>query len=206
MGSAMNKPGRLFKFVEQSLESGYDLDALDAELDQRFGETCAALVMDSTGFTRTTETRGPAYFLSIICLMRRVCDEISNRFNPVATRAQADNFYAEFGSVDDAVAAAFAIHRHFEDHPISLVNDSDKFGGCIGIGFGRVLRSEYEGVYGNEMKYAAKLGEDIAERGETLLTEAAFRALSHPESYRVTTSSRSISGVTMAIYSLRPGP
>jgi class 3 adenylate cyclase len=48
---------------------------------------------------------------------------------------------------------------------------------CIGIGCGDVLMLEKEDMYGSEFNLASKLGEDLAERGEILLTSAAFEKL-----------------------------
>ncbi len=201
----MNRPDKLFNFIGESIEDDIDFTDLDAELTKRFGETCAALVMDSTGFTRSTKALGPAFFLAIIYRLREVCFEIAGRYGAIDSRAHADNFYAEFKNVDDAVEAAFAVHRHFEDNPVPLVSGNDRFGVCVGIGFGRVLRSDHEGVYGNEMNYASKLGEDVAERGETLLTKAAFEALSNPETFETTITRIKVSGVEMPIYSIKSG-
>ncbi|MFC1886796.1 hypothetical protein ACFLZM_07050, partial [Thermodesulfobacteriota bacterium] len=195
---------KLFTFIGKALESNHSIDTLEADLERNFGETCATLVMDSTGFTRTTETFGAAHVLSIIYQLRQVCEEISGRMGAIQTRAHADNFFAEFTNVDDAVAASFSAHKYFSDNPIALFDSQDKFGVCVGIGYGRVVRSEHEGVYGNEMNYASKLGEDISERGETLLTEAAFQAFSDPESVYVSKRTLRISGVEMTIYSLHP--
>jgi class 3 adenylate cyclase len=201
----MVKSDKLFEFIGKALESNRDVASLEEELDRGFGETCAPLVLDSTGFTRATQALGTAYFLSIIYQLRNVCEEVFSRLGAIQMRAYADNFFAEFGNVDDAVAAAFAVHKHFADNPVPLLNQQDKFGVCVGIGYGRVLRSEHEGVYGNEMNYASKLGEDIAEAGETLLTQAAFQALSNPESLQVSKTNIGVSGVEMPVYSVRPG-
>jgi class 3 adenylate cyclase len=198
----MGKSDKLFRFIKESRES--DFDVLAEELDRRFGETCATLVLDSSGFTRTTMLLGSAFFLSIICRMREVCFKEATRFRAISSRVWADNFFAEFESVDDAVAAAFAIHRYFKENPIPLLHTQDYFGVCIGIGFGRGLRSDHEGIYGSEMNLASKLGEDIAVPGETLLTEAAFLSLRNPESFTIQKSVQTISGVQMFIYSLQP--
>jgi adenylate cyclase len=202
----MDGTDKFFKFIGETKER--DFDVLAAELDRRFGETCACLVLDSTGFTRTTKLLGSAFYLSIISRLREVCSETVKHCHAISSRAWADNYYAEFKSVDDAVAAAFDLHRYFDEHPISMINEQDIFGVCIGIGYGRVLRSEREGVYGDEMNCASKLGEDVAERGQTMLTEAAFQALTNPESFQVSKSTLTISGVQMLIYSLqfRTGP
>lgn len=200
----MTESDRLFDFIGEAIEGGARPEALDAELDQRFGETRAVMVLDSTGFTRATKALGPGYFLSIILRMRRACRAEAKRFNAVGMRCHADNFYAEFKTVDDALAAAFAMHRHFEENPVPLLNKDDKFGVCVGIGYGRVLRSDHDGVYGNEMNYASKLGEDIAERGETLLTEAAFAKLSDQGSVQAEKGTFTASGVKLPVYSVHP--
>jgi len=200
----MIKSDKLFDFIGNALASDCTVEALEADLDKNFGETCATLVMDSTGFTRATKVLGAAYFLSIIYKLRQVCEEASSRVALIQSRVYADNYFAEFTNVDDAAAVAFAVHKHFSDNPVALLNRQDSFGVGVGIGFGRVVRSEHEGVYGNEMNYAAKLGEDISERGDTLLTEAAFNALSNPESMNVSKRDVRISGVEMTVYSLRP--
>ncbi len=45
---------------------------------------------------------------------------------------------------------------------------------CIGIGYGDVLMLEGEDMYGSEFNLASKLGEDLAQQGEILLTDCAF--------------------------------
>ena len=48
---------------------------------------------------------------------------------------------------------------------------------CIGIGYGELLHAGEEGYYGDQMNLASKLGEDIAEGAETLVTnETAIAA------------------------------
>jgi adenylate cyclase len=203
-GVVMNKSDKLFDFIEEALKENCTVSSLQADLDRNFGETCAALVMDSTGFTRSTKTLGAAYFLSIISHLRKVCEKVATHYKAIDHRAHADNFYAEFKNVDLAVAMAFALHKHFDENPIPLQSKDDKFGVCIGIGYGKVVRSEHEGVYGNEMNYAAKLGEDTADRGETLLTVDAFSVLSNPESFDVSKRHIKVSGIEMDIYSIKP--
>jgi len=48
---------------------------------------------------------------------------------------------------------------------------------CIGIGCGDILMLEGEDMYGSEFNLASKLGEDLAQRGEILLTDSAFEKL-----------------------------
>jgi adenylate cyclase len=48
---------------------------------------------------------------------------------------------------------------------------------AIGIGFGEVLCLSECNVHGYEVNIAFKLGEDVAQDGQLLLTEAAYAAL-----------------------------
>ena len=200
----MEKTDKLFDAIRELSRAGRTLDEITHALDSRFGEDCAVLVLDSTGFTRVTKAFGTVYFLSIIQRMRDTCVPIFTENDVVDWRAFADNLFAEFRTADAALNAALSIHRFFEENPIPLTNAEDLFGACIGIGYGRVLRSKNEGVYGDEMNLAAKLGEDTAKRGETLLTHAAYGAISHPESFSIEQRRLAISGVNVPIYRVFP--
>ena len=131
----MIKSDKLFDFIGKALESDCSIDSLEDDLGKNFGETCAMLMLDSTGFTRATKVLGAAYFLSIIYQLRQACEGICNRSGAIQYRAYADNFYAEFTSVDDAVAAAFAIHKYFNEKgfnylhtPIITASDAEGAG------------------------------------------------------------------------------
>ena len=47
---------------------------------------------------------------------------------------------------------------------------------CIGLGYGKILRTGDTDVWGAEVNAASKLGEDTARGGETLVTENAHTA------------------------------
>ncbi len=71
--------------------------------------------------------------------------------------------------------------------------------GEFGIGYGEILIIENEDIFGSEVNLASKLGEDLAQRGEILLTEAAHA--------RVDASAReyerlnmSVSGIELAVF------
>lgn len=58
---------------------------------------------------------------------------------------------------------------------------------------------EGEDMFGSELNLAAKLGEDLAERGEILLTESAFEQLERqPEDWQKVEFS--ISGLDLVAY------
>lgn len=195
----LNDP--LFDAITAALDAGREVDEITRELWDRFGETAAVLVLDSTGFTRTTQARGIAFFLTVLAQLRRIVRREFERYGVADLRTEADNIYCAFRDVDHAVAAAVAVHKALRDEPIWL-GEGDPLGACIGIGHGRLLRSAQEGHYGDEMNLASKLGEDIANGGETLLTESAFTKLTHPEAFTVEDKELQISGVTVAYHAL----
>ena len=63
--------------------------------------------------------------------------------------------------------------QNFNDRRI----EEDKVHFCVGIGVGEVPRIGEHDVWGQEVNAASKLGEDTAEAGEILVTEAAYLEL-----------------------------
>ena len=63
------------------------------------------------------------------------------------------------------------------------------------------MRCDLEGVFGDEMDTACKLGEDAADGADTLLTEGALECIDFPEN-KVEVESISISGVDINFYKL----
>ncbi len=186
------------------LESAHlDDDALEQKVWDEFGEICAVLILDSTGFSRTTQKKGIVYFLSIVARMREIGRRIFEAHGVIGLRAEADNLFAEFPTVAQALAAAFEMHRHLRENEM-LLTDDEPFRACIGIGYGRLLRSRHEGMYGDEMNLASKLGEDTAEGGQTLITEQAFLALPNREDLITHRRFITISGVELPYFEVEP--
>jgi class 3 adenylate cyclase len=72
---------------------------------------------------------------------------------------------------------------------------------AIGIGYGPVLMiGEYD-IYGDEMNLACKLGEDLAQRGEVLLTRQAHTALGETP-WRFIQEEYSVSGIELEAFRL----
>lgn len=95
-------------------------------------------------------------------------------------RATTDNCFAVFPNPDCALAASREIAREMQTANLVTDDESD-IHVSIGIGHGPILLF-CDDMYGNEMNLASKLGEDVAERGEILLTDAAKRLIKRKES------------------------
>jgi class 3 adenylate cyclase len=87
-------------------------------------------------------------------------------------KAEADNLYCLFGDVNSAVKAAREIIRQLTTVNV-LLPATRRLYASIGIGFGDILVLEDEDLFGDEVNLASKLGEDVAQGGMVLLTEAA---------------------------------
>ena len=84
---------------------------------------------------------------------------------------------AGFVHPNKALEAAIALKKAVADAGMML-DENEPFGVCIGIGYGKMLDGGDEGMYGDEVNLAYKLGEDVAEAGEILLTESSHEEVS----------------------------
>ncbi len=146
--------------------------AVEREVLERFQDTCAVMVLDSSGFTRLAREHGIIRFLVLIVAMRDIIGPIVQNHEALAAWSEADNSYAVFPSTKAAVRAAVEIQRATAEANEQR-SEASRLWVCIGIGFGKVLRIGNENVWGNEMNLASKLGEDTAEAREILITDAA---------------------------------
>lgn len=135
----------------------------------------AIFIVDQSGFTRKVLSRGTAYALRDIWKMRSLLIPLVREHRGEVFKVDADNLYAYFERVENAIEAATASHRALEKKE-RLRRDPLRV--CIGIGFGDLYYvSSEDDYYGPEVNLASKLGEDIALAGETLLTDAALSAI-----------------------------
>lgn len=132
--------------------------------------------------------------------MQRVTRPIVERHKGAVVKYEADNCFAVFPNPDAAIAASLEI-QHDLDVANLLTDDASDVHVAIGIGHGPVLLF-CDDLYGNEMNLASKLGEDTAERGEILLTEAAKKACTSKR-YAFQRLPLSMSGVRMRAYKLK---
>src|ERR1043165_5196466 len=79
---------------------------LEQEIRRIFSRRAAILALDMCGFSRTTRAYGVVAFLIMIHEMRRLCAPAVSSRGGVHVKAEADNLFCLFDSVDDALAAA----------------------------------------------------------------------------------------------------
>jgi len=171
---------------------------LDKEIRRRFEKERAIFVLDMSGFSRAVQRYGIIHYLGMIQRMRRIVGPNVEKHGGIVVKFEADNCFAVFPAPDKAVEAARGIQHDLQVANLMTDDESDVHV-SVGIGFGTVLLF-CDDMYGNEMNLASKLGEDVAERNEILLTPAARAKTKGKHAF--TTLPMSMSGVTMKAYKL----
>ena len=148
-----------------------------AEFHDKYTCRRAILALDMTGLTSSAMTIGELESLLRVVDAQRVCIPVLRDFGADLVRCFADDMVALFENPNQALDAAFEIHRRvalFSQSPQASVDPTLC---CIGIGYGDVFAIGPNLAQGDEMNRAAKLGEDIARANETLLTERTYEVL-----------------------------
>lgn len=167
---------------------------IDATIDHYFAEIHAVMVLDLSGFSKTTEEEGIISALAMIQKMDDFVVDIIHQKSGTVIKFKADNVYAVFPTVEQGVAAAIEMIQKLEDTKIQV---------SMGIGYGKLLMLDGIELFGNELNLAAKLGEDIAQPQEILLTESAFNQLQfHSKNWKK--FKQSLSGITLTFYKFIP--
>lgn len=167
-------------------------------IEDTFGQCKAVLTLDMSGFSRTTQQHGIISFLLMIHQMQLICRPCIEQCGGTVIKTDADNLFCLFDTVADAVRASQDIITRLNAVNVVLPADRQLYV-AFGIGHGKILNIGDEDIFGDEMNLACKLGEDIAEKGEILLTPAA-RAELNGSSVVMREGAISISGMHLNYY------
>lgn len=173
---------------------------VDARICGAFEKRVAILALDMSGFSRLTIQYGIIHYLAMIAQMDVAARPAVAENRGRVVKQEADNLFAVFDDPADAVEAALDIFRAFEAINGVVPECRDLFG-SVGIGYGDTLVIGDDDLFGSQMNLASKLGEDLAERSEILLTAAAYDAIP-PGRFVFSTRSYTTSGVTIDCYAL----
>jgi len=171
-------------------------DEIDTRIHDEFCKEVAIVVIDSCGFSRNVRQHGIVNYLARLERLGRMVEPLIATHGGRVLKFEADNVFALFP--DTASAVRFASEAQ---HNVEIANDplpaASEIYIAIGVGYGRVLLIENEDAFGDEMNVACKLGEDLAEQGEILVTEAARNALGESDEFRFEDFKVQISGLEL---------
>ena len=135
-----------------------------------FRDRASVLITDLSGFTRLTCDLGIEKIAAVIYGMRRVALPLLNSCGGVLVKYDADDLFASFKDPVEALRCAASLRDLLDGGTLNLPAEVKI---CMGIGWGDILWWGEGDLYGEEVNFASKLGEDTAKAGEILLTEAA---------------------------------
>lgn len=196
----LNTKSNLMRLLDELGEHPERVDDVTRRIVDAFEQVRTIMVLDMSGFTRATQQGNVISFLLSINQMQRLVTPVVEDNGGMVVRAEHDNLTCLFDRVQDAIAASREITGSLESANVILPSDRELYA-SIGIGHGRILNVENETIYGNEVNLASKLGEDIGNLGEVLLTTSAYEQV---ESDRDQFEKRkvSVSGLELAYYAL----
>jgi class 3 adenylate cyclase len=168
------------------------------KLWETYGKDRAVLCLDMSGFTYLVQKHGLTHFLGMIRRMQLATAPIVKRFNGEIIKFEADNLYSCFNKVEDAIQAAISINIALQAMNTMTEDTKDLFV-SIGIAYGKILLIEGKDMFGDAVNLASKLGEDIAERGEILVTKEAKAKLENKDEFEFKPQQYSVSGISLEV-------
>ena len=174
---------------------------IETALWETYGQEQAVFVLDMSGFSRLTRKYGSIHYLSMVRRMQLTTGPIVKSFDGYMIKYDADNCFALFPAPLNAVNAAIAMQHAFDAANILTADDLDIRIGC-GIDFGRILVIGSEDCFGDAVNRASKLGEDVAEAGDILVTQEAMQLIPTEAGIKAHEISISISGIEIPAYTV----
>jgi adenylate cyclase len=104
-------------------------------------------------------------------------------------------------SVEQAVAAAVEIITRLNSANLILPASRELYA-SVGIGHGNILNIDNEAIFGLQVNLASKLGEDLAETGEILLTDNAYKEIEKNADIKSEKRQVIVSGVEVSYYAI----
>jgi class 3 adenylate cyclase len=158
--------GEFFKLLRRRTRRS--ADRIDRLIRDRAERDVAVFVSDSSGFTRKTHEYGISHFLAVMTQTYTRLFPLFRKHQGEIVAQAADNLLAIFPDSAAAVRASIDIQRFLRRRNRGR-KDEEQFHLCIGIDSGKTLVLK-DDLYGASVNVASKLGEDLAEKGEILVT------------------------------------
>lgn len=191
----------LLQFSEEPDEA--KREAIERMLWDEYGREAAVLVLDMSGFSQLTHRFGLVHYLSMVRRMQLTADPIVRGCGGTPVKFEADNCFAMFPTVDDAIACAFALNAAFDAANDATPDELD-IRVAIGIDHGSILLVDGNDFFGHPVNRASKLGEDLARPGEVLVAAEAMALSRDRDSYTLAAHTFATSGLRFDAYAVAP--
>jgi adenylate cyclase len=143
----------------------------------------AIVFTDTADFTLRTARDGILHFLMVFDAVAAVAAKVVRKTGGELVKVEGDSLLIRYDDTDGAVRGVVeldeALQAHNQGRP-----ENEQVHFSYGVGYGDVLDID-DDMFGLEVNLASKIGEDLAEPGEALLTPSAAAALSPAQLKRV---------------------
>jgi adenylate cyclase len=141
----------------------------------------AVVFTDTADFTLRTARDGILHFLMVFDTVASLAEKVVKKTGGEMVKVEGDSLLLRYEDASAAVRSVLAL-----DDAIQRYNrgraENEQVHFSYGVGYGDVLDTD-DDMFGLEVNLASKIGEDLAEPGEALLTASAAAAL-EPELLR----------------------
>lgn len=141
----------------------------------------AVVFTDTADFTLRTARDGILHFLMVFDTVATLAGKVVKKTGGEMVKVEGDSLLLRYEDANAAVRSVLAL-----DDAIQAYNrgraENEQVHFSYGVGYGDVLDTD-DDMFGLEVNLASKIGEDLAEPGEALLTASASAAL-EPELLR----------------------
>lgn len=191
---------RFFRLVDGLNDAApAERERLEAEIWREFGVDRAVLVLDMSHFSLTVRRDGILRYLGLIRRMHVLTRPLVEDHGGDVVEFHADNLMAVFPDVPQAVEAGIAMNRALRSAP----GTAPPIEVNIGIDYGHFLFVDRSRCFGDTVNTAFKLGEDLAQANEILLTASARARLGPGFPHPLTQHQFSISGLELLAYNVQ---
>ena len=179
-----------------------ELHAIDKSIRDEYEHLVAPVIIDMAGFTARSREFGIVHYLAMIESMRGAVTPVIAANHGTVVKVEADNLFAYFSTPDEAVRGLKAVNKAIREvnHQVEECHQIEL---SIGVGYGPTLLTSSD-MWGYDFNLACKLGEDIADNGEILFSDNAYKAV-QTEHQRFDERTVMIAGQTVNAYCLKLG-
>jgi adenylate cyclase len=170
------RTGRLRQFLRRRTKTHPERrPELDCKTFPTLFRKRAIVFTDTADFTLRTARDGILHFLMVFDAVSVAARKVVRSTGGEMVKVEGDSFLIRYDDVNDAVRGVLAL-----DDTVQAYNrkrpENEQVHFSYGIGYGDVLDID-DDMFGLEVNLASKIGEDLAEPGEALLTPSAAAAL-----------------------------
>ncbi|MFN8673124.1 MAG: adenylate/guanylate cyclase domain-containing protein [Candidatus Sericytochromatia bacterium] len=166
----MSSEEKLFKLVQERINNPSDKKLIDEKIWELFGEDWAIMFTDLSGFSRNSAKFGIIHFLQTIYESKIICEPIIDKNDGFLLKTEGDSMLVIFRKPEKALKASIEMQLSLIEYNKHKIEE-EKVLLCVGLGFGRILKIGDKDVFGEEVNFASKLGEDTAKAYDILVTK-----------------------------------